>query len=149
MAALALSGVLLLLLWYRGRIRVVSQDLIMRGSATLSSTTLRIAGRPDEILRLKGAFVPVEHKSRFSNGVAREWDVAQLLAYCLLVEENMGKVTGGQLVYSDSSYSVPWNEQNRAYIIGIIERLREGNSRKTMQLGKCARCEFKSYCGRG
>lgn len=147
-AAAAFAGVILLVVWHRSRIRVVSQDMVLRGRGTLSSAALRLAGRPDEILRVKGGFVPVEHKSGMSNGSPREWDVAQLLAYCLLVEENMGRVTEGQLVYPDSSYAVPWNDQNRVYLTGIIQRMREGRSRKTAQLGKCTRCEFRSYCGR-
>lgn len=83
-----------------------------------------------------------------SNGAPRESDVAQLLAYCLLVEENIGSVTEGQLVYPDSTYAVPWNDQNRSYLLAVIGRMREGRSRKTAQRGKCSRCEFKRYCGR-
>lgn len=146
-ALLALST-LLLFLWWRTRRVTVSQDMVLRSGTPLISRSAGIVGKPDEIRRSGGFYIPVEYKSGRTGGNPREWDIAQLLAYCLLVEENMGPVNGGELVYSDASFVIPWNGENRGYLLSVVRNMRSGNGIMTADMWKCRRCEFSSYCGR-
>lgn len=125
------------------------QDLIHSEGPILYSRSFSVSGRPDVVLRRGDEFVPVEHKSAWSRGKPRDWDIAQLLTYCLLVEENMGNVNSGELVYRDASFSIPWNAENRRYLASILLEMRDGADEKTIDLWKCKGCEFRSYCGRG
>ncbi len=144
---LALSA-LLLFLWWRIRRVTVSQDLLLRTGTPLVSRTAGIVGKPDEIRRSGGFYIPVEYKSGISRGTPREWDIAQLLAYCLLTEENMGPVNGGELAYSDASFLIPWNGENRRYLLSVLRNMRNGDGGLTADVWKCRSCEFGSYCGR-
>ncbi len=145
----ASSGAVMLYLWSRSRIRVVSQDMVMRGGDPYFARRTGLVGRPDEVVRRSNFFIPVEHKSAACHGTARQWDVAQVLAYCLIVEECIGPVRMGELVYRDATFDIPWNGRNRDYVLSVIHRMRHGSGEKTELLWKCRSCEFKEYCGRG
>lgn len=114
----------------------------------MHSVRFGIRGKPDVVIRRRGFYIPVEHKSSESLGSARDWDVAQLLAYCLIVEERLGRVEEGELVYRDATFVIPWNTENRNYILSVIECMRAGRGQKTRQHWKCRRCEFSLFCGR-
>lgn len=144
----ALLGFSLLVIWFMFRLKLVSQDLVMRTSKPYYAESLGLVGRPDEVIRRGTYYIPVEHKSSLSGGRAREWDVAQLLAYCLIVEENFGHVASGELVYRDSTFVIPWNNVNRKYLMSLVSSMKDGGSSKTDSLWKCRKCEFRRYCGR-
>ncbi len=146
--ASAALGISLLVIWLLFRLKLVSQDMVMRTGVPYYAESAGLVGRPDEVVRRGKYFVPVEHKSSASGGKAREWDVAQLLAYCLIVEENFGNVASGELVYRDCTFVIPWNNENRKYLMSLVSSMRGGSSSKTNKLWKCRNCEFRRYCGR-
>lgn len=147
-AALLLPGILLVYLWLRTRVSIVGQDMLLRNDAPIYSRTSGIVGKPDVIERRGRYFVPVEHKSAASRGRPREWDVAQLLAYCQLVEENIGPVQSGEIVYSDGAFIIDWNSSNRKYLHDTVMLMRSGSAAMTSDMWKCRKCEFNRYCGR-
>jgi CRISPR-associated exonuclease Cas4 len=127
--------------------RIKFSDMSGQG-IVLHSARYGLSGKPDLILKNGIRYVPIEYKSYTSGGAAREWDVAQLLAYCLLVEENLGKTDGGRIIYPDGEFFVPWNKDARIYLLAIMRRMRTGRFEMTEDLWKCRNCEFSAYCQR-
>lgn len=146
-AILVASGIMALYLWYSRTERLRSSDLGGSG-IVLRSERFGLSGKPDVLLRRGHSYIPVEYKSYRSGGRPGDWDVAQLLAYCLLIEDATGHASGGRIVYTDGTFQIDWNRQSRDYIIGIINEMRSGRNAMTADRWKCKRCEFSSYCGR-
>jgi hypothetical protein len=82
---------------------------------TLFSQRYRLAGRPDYVIRQSGGFVPVEVKSRQCGKFGPyTGERAQLFAYCLLTEEELGgRVARGELRYANRTIIVPFGEPER------------------------------------
>lgn len=149
LSALAFAaGAVSLYAWRVSSIRVASRDLTVSRGTLYRCASAGIVGRPDVVLRRGAFYVPVEYKSGLSNGSARKWDIAQVLAYCMIVEECMGPVRTAELVYSDSAYTIPWDSSNREYLLSVLGRIRSGRGTMTAQPWKCRSCEFRSHCGR-
>jgi CRISPR-associated exonuclease Cas4 len=118
--------------------------------ATLRSERYRLAGRPDELRRrTDGRLVPVELKSRPTppRGPTPS-HVAQVRAYCLLVEETTGASPPyGILRYSDGEFRVRWDAGARAELLTVrSEMLRSYDGRATPSPGRCARCRWVRVC---
>jgi hypothetical protein len=107
---------------------IVYQDTVDSGAMvpTLVSHLHGLVGRPDYLIESDQALVPVELKS--SRCPARgpfENHVPQLMGYCLLVEDSMGKpVPEGILRYQDREVRVPFTQQKRDWVLGIILAVR-------------------------
>ena len=119
-------------------------------AATLRSDRYRLIGRPDELRRLSdGRLVPVELKSRSTppRGPTPS-HVAQVRAYCLLVEETTGASPPyGVLRYSDGEFRIRWDAQARAELLRVrAEMLRPYDGRATPSPGRCARCPWVRVC---
>jgi CRISPR-associated exonuclease Cas4 len=150
-------GVLVFLAWLflRRRVAMLSGEVVYRDSPdaeTLASGRYRLAGRPDYVTREKCGLVPVEVKSRALGDRGRPYDGerAQLLAYCLLTEENLGgAVSHGLLQYRDRSIVVPFGDRERQEITALLsemEATREAH-RSHSQAGRCKSCGFRAQCG--
>lgn len=152
-AFIALSAICLALwLFLRRRSAVLPGDLAYRdaaGTQTLVSRRHRLAGRPDYVVHGQCGLLPVELKSRACGRGPHDGERAQLLAYCLLVEDTLGgPVQGGELHYSDRAVSVPFGKIERQEINAILARLRKGEDRRSHnQAGRCRACGFRSSCG--
>ncbi len=146
-ALLLTAGVAAIVYWLVAAGHVISSDLAGSGRILLSRH-YPLSGKPDVILKKRRTFTPVEYKSYSSGGNAREWDVAQLLSYCLLIEENGGRTAGGRLVYRDMEFFVPWDARSRQRIENTILEMLRGSDRKTGDMWKCRMCEFRERCGR-
>ena len=97
---------------------------------TLVSARFGISGRPDLLIDTGDGMVPVElkHSTRAPRGPhPHDSHRAQLLVYCLLVEENFRvRVPYGIVRYQgDQDRVVPFDDHNRRWII----RRDRGNSR--------------------
>lgn len=159
MSAALLLGLALLafLLWLflRSRATVLPGEVVYRDgpdARTLVSRRHRLAGRPDYVTREKGVLVPVEVKSRGLGPNGRPYDSerAQLLAYCLLAEEEFGgTVSHGVLEYRGWRVPVPFGERERREIVALLaemEATREAH-RSHGQAARCRRCGFRTRCG--
>ncbi|HYB79243.1 MAG TPA: PD-(D/E)XK nuclease family protein [Thermoplasmata archaeon] len=130
----------------RGRLVAVDAGRAM----TLRSERYRLAGRPDELRQLAdGRLVPVEFKSRPTPARGpTPSHVAQVRAYCLLVQESTGVAPPyGVLRYADGEFRVRWDERARAELLAVrVELLAPYDGRATPSPARCARCPWVRGC---
>jgi len=119
-------------------------------SITLRSERYRLAGRPDELRRLTdGRLVPVEFKSRATPARGPPPShIAQVRAYCLLVEESTGVAPPyGLLRYADGEFRVRWDPRARAELLALRDELHAPyDGRATPSPARCARCPWFWVC---
>jgi CRISPR-associated exonuclease Cas4 len=135
--------------------RVVASDtgaLRERRGKRLYSQTYGLSGAPDYLIETAEGIIPVELKPARNDAEPRESHLMQLLAYCLLVEENFGKrPTHGILRYANDSFRVDFTEETRAYLLDVLDRMREeavdtppGRSHDQPQ--RCRGCAYRLDC---
>ena len=117
----------------------------------MESARYHLRGRPDELRRAPdGRLVPVEIKSAPApRGGPLPSHRAQLLAYCLLVEEHLGRPPPyGVLCYGDGTeFRVTWDARARAEVLAGLARLGKlymGEADRS--IGKCRACRFRDIC---
>ena len=122
--------------------------------AALVSHHHGLVGRPDYLIETDQGVVPVELKS--SRCPARgpfDNHVAQLMGYCLLVEESMGRpVPEGVLRYRDREVRVPFTQEKREWVLGIILAIKAAKSGTSVARShrisqKCRGCSVRPSCG--
>jgi CRISPR-associated exonuclease Cas4 len=119
----------------------------------LVSDTYLLTGRPDYIVRTSAGLVPVEVKSRACGERGPyEGEVAQLVAYCLLVEDVMGEpVPKGLLQYADGEIPLLFTDKRRAKLTALLIEMRSLDisadvARSHEHAGRCRSCGFRSGC---
>jgi len=166
-AALLVAAVFLLavLVWFRAnrelaRIgipegRIVSQDAGPRHHLHRSLMSLRhgLVGKPDYLIETRQGFVPVEIKSRNSPRTGpSDSDVAQLTAYCVLVEEVTGTAPPHGIVeYSDRHWRIEYTPQARRELLQVVNDIRESQDwgsihRSHNEPARCRACGFRNVC---
>lgn len=160
-AIAAVVGVLLLL-----RSRVVRRRTgLPAGSVVYSDTgTWRrcerplfsrrygLSGRPDYLVEVKGATIPVEVKSGRRPAVLYRSHLLQLAAYCLLVEETRGQPPPyGLLRYSDDTVRVDYTPRLRAELLAALEEIRRARMsgdvpRSHEEPARCRHCGYRHLC---
>src|SRR5438270_480760 len=83
--------------------------------------------KPPRLVEAEGGVVPVEVKSSAcpSDGRPRDSHVAQLAAYCLLVEDVIGAaVPFGLIKYRDREVRVEYTDELRQWALALIEEMR-------------------------
>jgi CRISPR-associated exonuclease Cas4 len=124
----------------------------------LVSETLRLIGRPDYLIEAEGGVVPVEVKSTASPAGGRPYDshLAQLAAYCLLVEDVLGAtVPYGLVKYRDREVRVEYTPELRGRALSLIEQMNEDMRaaaagqevhRSHDDPRRCAGCSLRDVC---
>lgn len=124
----------------------------------LVSETLELVGRPDYLIEAEGGVVPVEVKSTNCPANGRPYDshLAQLAAYCLLVEDVLGaSVPYGLVKYRDREVRVEYTSEMRGRALALIEELKadikasaEGREvhRSHDDPRRCAGCSLRDVC---
>lgn len=124
----------------------------------LVSETLGLVGRPDYLIEAEGGVVPVEVKSTASPAGGRPYDshLAQLAAYCLLVEDVLGaRVPYGLVKYRDREVRVEYTPELREYALALIEEMNEDAAaaaageevqRSHEDPRRCAGCSLRDAC---
>jgi CRISPR-associated exonuclease Cas4 len=124
----------------------------------LVSETLRLIGRPDYLIEAEGGVVPVEVKSTASPAGGRPYDshLAQLAAYCLLVEDVLGaRVPYGLVKYRDREVRVENTAELRGRALALIEEMNEEMAaaasgeevhRSHDDPRRCAGCSLRDVC---
>jgi len=122
----------------------------------LVSHTYQLTGKPDYVVRTAAGLVPVEVKSRpCGERGPYEGEVAQVVAYCLLVEDVMGEpVPHGILQFVDREVPVPFTEKRREKLLAVVAEMRglDGAGdvhRDHEHAGKCQACGVRAGCGEG
>jgi len=138
---------------------VLYQDLGGRGfrADNLVSNRLHLCGKPDLLIDTGSGVVPLELKqSTIAPRAPEAYDNhrAQLLAYCLLAEEVLGRpVPYGIVRYQGADDRIVRNEAgNREWLIRILNevsaaRLGGEQHRNHHHAGRCCGCGFAGQCG--
>jgi CRISPR-associated exonuclease Cas4 len=129
-----------------------------RQERPLISEALSLVGRPDYLIEADGGVVPVEVKSTACPAGGRPYDshVAQLAAYCLLVEEVLGaEVPYGLVKYRDREVRVEYTPELREHALDLIEEMLSEMSasasgeevhRSHEDPRRCAGCSLRDVC---
>ena len=120
----------------------------------LVSYALGLVGRPDYLIETEGGVVPVEVKSTACPAGGRPYDshVAQLAAYCLLVEDVLGaSVPYGVVKYRDREVRVEYTPELREHALALIEQMKQDMSADEVHRShedprRCAGCSLRDVC---
>ena len=156
LAAIALLAVGLALLVLGRRLRrrarlpagrILGTDAGAQPGPLLVSRRHGLNGRPDYLLRRGGEVIPVELKP--SHDRLHPSAVMQLMAYCLLVEEQFGRPSHGLLVLRDGVERVPYTDARRAALLATLSAMRAAPAvppRSHHQPARCRACAFAPLC---
>ena len=166
-AALLVAAVFLLaaLVWFRAKQelarrgfpegRIISQDAGRRRKVRHPLMSLRygLVGKPDYLIETRHGFVPVEIKSRNSPRTGpSDSDLAQLTAYCVLVEEVTGIAPPEAIIeYADRCWRTKYSPQAGREVLQIVNDIRESQEwgsihRSHNQPARCRACGFRNVC---
>lgn len=118
----------------------------------LFSARYRLTGRPDYLVRERGAVIPVEVKPRRDAPEPYRSDVLQLGAYCLLVEETHGQAPPyGILKYRERTFAIPYTAALRWQVLAVLDEMRAGHRARSVarshdEPARCAACGVRAYC---
>jgi CRISPR-associated exonuclease Cas4 len=106
--------------------KVVYSDTEGQPGEVLFSKTLNLVGKPDYLIKENGLIFPVEIKTGKTPSSPYLNHTLQLMAYCLLVEENFGiKPVGGYLKYPEKEFKIAYtNEAKESVKLAVNEILR-------------------------
>lgn len=133
---------------------VILQDVNRRRAVArpLISQRYGLVGKPDYLVDTADGLVPVEVKSRRSpNAEPHPSDVAQLMAYCLLVEDVFqSRPPIGILAYSDRHHRIPYTPAAKDNIVRMLSEMIDADAaeihRSHSRRGRCLRCGFRGVC---
>ena len=137
---------------------VFYQDLVGQPfpARDLRSLNLGISGKPDCLIRTADGIVPVELKKSKrppARGEVYPNHMIQSLAYCALVEEQLGeRVPYGLVIYAGQQVRrVEFTDSNRRWLMQTIAalqttRLRKQATRNHNQRGRCSGCGVRDNC---
>ena len=115
------------------------------------SERIGLVGRPDAVVEENGYFIPVERKTFGKR--PRDKDVAQLLVYCRLMEEEFGvRPPHGYLIIGPHAkrFKVENSEEKQLWIDTILEQMRSvllgGSCVATPHKRKCEACVVRASC---
>jgi CRISPR-associated exonuclease Cas4 len=129
-----------------------------RQERPLVSESLELVGRPDYLIEAEGGVVPVEVKSTACPPGGRPYDshLAQLAAYCLLVEDVLGAaVPYGLVKYRDREVRVEYTDEMKGRALALIEEMKEDMNasangeevhRSHEDPRRCAGCSLRDVC---
>jgi len=118
----------------------------------LYSARYRLAGKPDYLVQVGRALVPVEVKPGRRATHAYPSDVLQLGAYLLLVEEETGhRPPFGLLCYAERTFEIPYTRSLRQSTLDTLEEMRR--LRKARRVSpqhndprRCHYCGHREHC---
>ena len=130
---------------------IIAADDAYLGMPTLRSERFALVGRPDQLLRVGRAVVPVEQKPHARR--MQPSHVMQIAAQCLLVQEVYGvRPPYGLLVLAGGvQQEVPFTAQLEARLLDTMARMREvlvadyEPCPRWVAL-KCRACGFRTTC---
>jgi CRISPR-associated exonuclease Cas4 len=111
-----------------------------------------LTGRPDYLLEQANAYIPVEVKPGRRAMQPYESDLAQVAAYCLLVEETMEcSPPYGLLRYANATFRVSYTPSVRNQLLDTLEAMRldlesDDCARSHNNPRRCEGCGFVEVC---
>lgn len=120
----------------------------------LFSRRYALTGKPDYIVEIESAIIPVEVKPNRTAPAPRESDVMQLAAYGLLIEETVGRgqaVPYGLLKYRDAVFQIDFTEELRADLFELMMAMRRDAvagdvARSHTEPRRCRACGYRAKC---
>lgn len=106
--------------------KTISVDKKINPGLTLYSETLNLVGRPDYLIKESGKIIPVEVKTGKTPAFPHRNHVMQLMAYCYLVEENLGiRPPGGYIRYPGGEYKVSYTDKTKQELEKLVAEVSE------------------------
>ena len=118
----------------------------------LIARKLGLVGKPDYLLEIRGAIIPVEVKPGRHAARPYESDLMQLAAYCVLVEETTGVAPPyGLLRYAEQTFRLDYTEQVRDEVLVLLDEMRAAldepdADRSHDDERRCSGCGFFEQC---
>ncbi len=112
-----------------------------------------LTGKPDYLLEAEGRVIPVEVKPGRTASEPQAWDIMQLAAYGLLVEEAYGSSPPyGLLKYRDQVFQIDLTTELRAELLQAMEEMQRDREAREVprsheQVWRCRSCGFREACG--
>ena len=137
-----------------GRVIYTDTSAWAKVEKTLYDPILRLAGRPDYLVRQGRQIIPVEVKSGKSPQVPFDSHIYQLAAYCLLVKREYGVTPKhGIIHYPMQTYAVDFTKTLEASIRATIREMQAYTSeiptdRSHHEAKRCQRCGYRYMCDR-
>lgn len=121
-------GVLAFSYFMRKRIlpagEVAYSDTVQSSGEVLTSQKIPLVGKPDYVLKRNSDFIPVEVKTGKTPETPYKNHIAQLFAYCLLVEEHFGKRPPyGILRYPEKEFPLEFTAQAEAGVKHAVQEM--------------------------
>ena len=138
-----------------GRMAPVTVNLQgLKQEKPLISPTFALVGRPDYIIETDDGIIPIEVKSSACPANGRPYDshVAQVSAYCLLVEDALKtQVPYGIIRYRDCELRIDYTDEMRAEVIALLDEIRAARladevHRSHDEARRCAGCCMREIC---
>ena len=138
-----------------GRITPIMTDHEgVRQEKPLVSEALGLVGRPDYLVRTREGVIPIEVKSAACPPGRTPYDshVAQLAAYCLLVEDVLGAPPHyGVIRYRDCEVRVDYTREVRDGLLALLGEMRKARAadevhRSHQEARRCAKCSMRDVC---
>lgn len=135
-----------------GEIKYVDGVRVVRPKV-LYSSKYKLKGKPDMIILQNNQFIPIEHKPTSKKVYSTH--IMQLMAYCLLVEENYEITPSyGILVLKEGKKKrIDFTEKRREELINILDKMREMLNRSeipfySVRQKRCRSCGYEKICKR-
>lgn len=118
----------------------------------LFSRRYLLTGKPDYIVAQGEDLIPVEVKPRRRAERPYGSDVLQLAAYCLLIEDSVGKPPPyGIIKYDQASFTVEYSSELRGQLLGTMDSMRldfgaEEVPPNHTSAGRCRACGHQRHC---
>lgn len=137
-----------------GRVIYSDTGAWSRNERSLVSHRYGLVGKPDYLIQERGRIIPVEVKSGAAprDGQPREGHVLQALAYCLLVEDQLGTSSPWAIItYSDRQFEIRNTAGARAELqnaLALMRRALEAGDahRNHQETWRCAQCGVSHAC---
>lgn len=101
-------------------------DTETKPGGILYSKSVNLSGKPDYLIRENDMVFPVEVKSGKTPDMPYLNHTTQLMAYCLLVEENFGvRPVGGYLKYPNREFKIAYTDEARESIKKLVQEMWE------------------------
>ncbi len=117
---------------------------------TLFSKKYNLKGKPDFIIEDKFGIYPLEFKSSLAPSFPYPSHIAQLICYCILVEENFSKPNFGIIKYVDGHFMIPYTKKAKDQVLHIITTIESYIKLNLIPLPilerKCLACDFLGKC---
>ncbi len=111
-----------------------------------------VVGKPDYVVQTRHGLIPMEVKPTRTASAPYPSDVAQLLAYCLLIEDTTAQAPPhGLLRYANQTFRIRYTAARRTELLHLLQTMRADEyaddvPRSHEQPERCRNCSFWSQC---